>query len=154
MKKFLFLLMFSFQILVLHAQNDELILNNEVMITNKSLMEILKKQVLPRVVYENEGVLVSMWYDNTRKADILYIKKVSLLFISEEVWKSFDGFSIVGDVIIVFKNCKRYNMISNKANTIPLKVYPSDGALEDDGPWWEYEFKNGKFRLLDRILAY
>ena len=114
--------MFSFQILVLHAQNDELILNNEVMITNKSLMEILKKQVLPRVVYENEGVLVSMWYDNTRKADILYIKKVSLLFISEEVWKSFDGFSIVGDVIIVFKNCKRYNMISNKANTIPSAI--------------------------------
>ena len=113
--------MFSFQILALHAQNDELILNNEVMITNKSLMEILKKQVLPRVVYENEGVIVSMWYDNTRKADILYIQKRSLLFISEEVWKSFDGFSIVGDVIIVFKNCKRYNMISNKANTIPLK---------------------------------
>lgn len=60
MKKFLFLLMFSFQILALHAQNDELILNNEVMITNKSLMEILKKQVLPRVVYENEGIIVSM----------------------------------------------------------------------------------------------
>ena len=151
MRKFLLILAFSFQVLTSFAQTEELILKNEVEITNKALMDIIKKEVWPRFIDYDDGVLISMKYDETYKTDIIHIFIMSLLYISKEEWKSYDGFCIVEDVVFLFNNCKHCNIISKKENPMPLKVYPDDAKICQNGCQWFYEYRNGKLKQLKRL---
>ena len=73
------------------------------------------------------------------------------LYISKEEWKSYDGFCIVEDVVFLFNNCKHCNIISKKENPMPLKVYPDDAKICQNGCQWFYEYRNGKLKLLKRL---
>lgn len=131
---------------------DSLILMNEVEIINEELLNILEKRVFPYLLDWDQFIEISMEYNEQDNTSLIYIILRFLSFVTIEEWNSYDGYfwNSKEKVIIMFKGCIDKNIIIPKKDVVPRTVPNSNIFATQDWRVWVYEFKNNKFRFIER----
>ena len=144
---------------VLSAQKKtNAILINELQVINDSLLYILNSKVIPSISQPEEDIYIYCIKDSWGE----YYVHISLTFLNEWYkadWKDTEGYTFLGEHVIIFKNCRYPKLTKRKLHSTPLKILPYDDDLvpcQYDPPTWTYRYNKHKnqWLLIEEILSW
>lgn len=132
---------------------------NKAEIINTELISIIQTRIIPNIPNKpqkcsNIGIDIVC----NKQIDKKYSISIQILLTNEldkNSWKSIEGICFINNTMVTFSKCKQAGLIRIDKRDKPYHVIPYEAIpIRTDYPEWKYEFCNGKFTLIEEILAW
>ena len=166
MKKIIILLLLGLQVTQLHAQRTTVFLSNELEITDKNLIELIKSQLLSQK--HNDGEILRIVFKDVISKDEFNFRAKFSDFSNEEsgyVKALYWGHAYLDGELIIFdsfrapdKFWEEIDIVRKKKNPkrAKIKAYKSmadywEPLIVRRRPYWTFKYKSGKYEYVKEL---
>lgn len=167
MKKIIILLLLGLQVTQLHAQRTTVFLSNELEITDKNLIELIKSQLLSQK--HNDGEILSIEFEDVISKDEFNFTAFFSDFsnVTSGLVKAFYlGHAYLDGELIIFdgyfrerdKFLEEIDIVRKKKNPkrAKIKAYKSMADYWEPlrvrrRPYWTFKYKSGKYEYVKEL---